>query len=226
MVAALTVMIGGGIANALVTAYAQEAPPAILVGAQSATFSSTFDFDIPALPLSDALKRYGELTGYSVLYETSVVAGRRSPLVRGQYSAEAALKQLLGDTPLSARFVNQRSIMLVAPPAPASRPALASSPSAAQRRYDGHLQRQITQALCANPAIGVGRYRIALRFSVGADQRLHQIRVRVAESPDLEPAVLAALADLPVGAPPPDVAQPVVVIVSPEAARRYGACPP
>jgi hypothetical protein len=43
MVAALTVMIGGGITNALGSAYAQGSPPAILVEAQSATFSGTFD---------------------------------------------------------------------------------------------------------------------------------------------------------------------------------------
>src|SRR3546814_6586127 len=71
--------------------------------------------------------------------------------------------------------------MLAARAAPSSQSANTPLPSVAQRRYDGRLQRQITQALCANPAIGAGRYRIALRFSVSNDQRLHQIRVRVAE---------------------------------------------
>ncbi|WP_073102505.1 STN domain-containing protein [Pollutimonas bauzanensis] len=225
-VAALIVVLSTGIAGAMVTVHAQEAPPDRSAGAPLAPSSGTFDFDIPSLPLAEALKRYGGLTGYSVFYETSVVAGKRSSLVRGHHTAEAALKQLLGDTALSARFVNRRSIMLMARPAPASPSADTSLPSVAQRRYDGLLQRQITQALCANPAIAAGRYRIALRFSVSGDQRLHQIRVRVAERPDLEPALRAALADLPVGAPPPEMAQPVVMIVSPEAARRYGACPP
>ncbi len=225
-VAALIVVLSACIASAMVTVHAQEAPWDRSAVMPLAPSSGASDFDIPSLPLHDALRRYGELTGYSVLYETSVVEGKRSSIVHGRYTAEAALGQLLGDTALSARFVNRRSITLIARPAPASPLAKPPLPSVEQRRYDGRLQRQITQALCANPAIEAGRYRIALRFSVSDDQRLHQIRVRVAERPDLELAVRAALADLPVGAPPPDAAQPVVMIVSPEAARRYGACPP
>ncbi len=225
-VAALIVVLIAGIANAMVTAHAQEAAPDRSTPTQSPPALRTFEFDIPSLPLAEALRRYGELTGHSVFYETSVIAGKRSAFVRGSYTAETALKQLLVDTGVSARFVNRRSIMLMARPAPASRSATAPVPSLAQRRFDGQLQRRVAQALCANPAIGTGQYRIALRFSVSGDRRIHQIHVRVAQRPDLEPAVRAALADLPVDAPPPDVAQPVVIIISPEAARRYGACPP
>lgn len=224
--AALIVVFGAGIANALGAAHAQPLVADMAPGARAATARDTYDFDIPSLALSDALARYGELTGYSVLYETSVAIGKRSSVVQGQYTAEAALDRLLLDTELTARFVNRRSVMLTAPPAPAPRTAGEPTPSMAQRRYDGYLQRRIAQTLCADSRIGAGRYRIALRFSVGADQRLHQVRVRVAEHPELEPIVQAALAASRVEAPPADVAQEVVIIVSPEAARRYGGCPP
>lgn len=220
-------LLGVGVGEGAMAAHPHETLPDTRAGVPAASAApplATYDVDIPQLPLADALARYGELTGYSVFYETRVVAGKQSAPVRGRFTAEAALTRLLGDAALRARFMNRRSIMLLAQPAPDTRPALAPSP--AQRRYDGQLQRQITRALCANPAIGAGRYRIALRFSVGSDQRLHQIRVRVAESPDREPIVLAALADVAVGTPPPDAVQPVVMVVSPEAARRHGGCPP
>src|SRR3546814_237965 len=131
----------------MVTVPAQEDSPARSASVQTTPTSGMFNFDIPSLPLSEALTRYGELTGFSVFYETSVVAGKRSSLVRGQHTAEAALKRLLGDTALSARFVNRRSIMLAARAAPSSQSANTPLPSVAQRRYDGRLQRQITQEI-------------------------------------------------------------------------------
>ncbi|MCQ9616637.1 STN domain-containing protein [Paenalcaligenes niemegkensis] len=208
------------------TVQAQEVVPHSAAGAQSEPAAGTHEFSIPPLPLNEALTHYTEATGYSVFYETSVVAGKKASAVQGHHSAEAALRQLLSGSNLTARFVNQRSIMLTTRQQPAPQPGQSSAPSMAQRRYDGKLQQQVTQALCANPAIGAGQYRIALRFAISGNQRIHQLRVRVAEQPDIEPAVRGALADLPVAAPPPDFSQPVVMIVSPEAARRYGACPP
>ena len=55
-------------------------------------------FDIPALPLAEALQRFTASTGHSGLYDSGLVAGRRSRGVAGHYTAESALRLMLGDS--------------------------------------------------------------------------------------------------------------------------------
>lgn len=57
-----------------------------------------FTFDLPRMPLDDALRQYNTQTGRSVLFDTKQVQGRTSAPVRGRFSADAALQRLIAKT--------------------------------------------------------------------------------------------------------------------------------
>lgn len=180
--------------------------------------TSRIRFDIPALPLAEALQRYGHTADRSMFFETRQLADRRSSPVQGLLGKDEALHRLLDGTGLSASSLSPRVFTVEPAPRAAARPRGPSS------HYDGYLQRTVMRALCSEPGLHADRRRIALRFSV-ADSRIRDLRVRVAEQPSLEPRVRDALMRMAVDAPPAGVGQPVVMIVSPEAARRWGGCP-
>ena len=71
-------------------------------------------FDIPALPLAEALQRFTASTGHSGLYDSGLVAGRRSRGVAGHYTAESALRLMLGDSGLQARYGSPDTFTLAA----------------------------------------------------------------------------------------------------------------
>ncbi|WP_171963235.1 TonB-dependent receptor [Bordetella trematum] len=59
-------------------------------------------YAIAAAPLSEALTRFAEQAGITLLYEPSAVAGLHSPGLQGDYSPEQALQRLLAGSPLNA----------------------------------------------------------------------------------------------------------------------------
>jgi|GEM_PF-6730150 len=75
-------------------------------------------FDIQAGSLQAALQAFGEQSGAQILYTPEIVAGRDAPTVRGSYSAEAALEQLIGPAGLAYESVDADTFVLKAPPAP------------------------------------------------------------------------------------------------------------
>ncbi|MGY0777657.1 TonB-dependent siderophore receptor [Azospirillum argentinense] len=56
---------------------------------------------IPALPLGEALTRFGQQTGLQILYSPDLVSGRRSRALAGRMAPAAALAELLSGTGLS-----------------------------------------------------------------------------------------------------------------------------
>jgi hypothetical protein len=70
-------------------------------------------FDMPALPLAEALARFGRRAGFHLNYDERLAEGRRSSPVRGAASANEALDQLLAGTGLAARFTRRDAFTLV-----------------------------------------------------------------------------------------------------------------
>lgn len=68
---------------------AQAAQPA-----PAAAQSQRFDFNIAAQPLADALDQFSAQSGYQVIYQSSEVGALLSPGVKGQHSAEEAIRLL------------------------------------------------------------------------------------------------------------------------------------
>lgn len=82
-------------------------PSCLPVLAQSTTATSAArSFDIPAQPLSSALKAFGRQSGLQVSLPAAVARGAHSAAVSGTLTTEAAVSRLLGGTGLSYRISN------------------------------------------------------------------------------------------------------------------------
>ena len=69
-------------------------------------------FDIPAQPLTNALSAFARQANLQLGLAAGLVDGLQAPAVRGNFSNEQALRQLLGDAPVSWKIDGQRSLIL------------------------------------------------------------------------------------------------------------------
>jgi outer membrane receptor protein involved in Fe transport len=108
-------------AAATVAAFAQSVPAV----AQTQTYS----LDIPAQDLGSALRTFARVTRQQVSFDSRLVRGKRSPALRGSYSAHNAIERLLAGSGL--RFRQGRSGLLIIErmPAATSVPASLAAPA-------------------------------------------------------------------------------------------------
>lgn len=71
------------------------------------------NFNIPSLPLVQALARYGEASGFAVLVDSGMAAGRRSSPVKGYLDPYLALTYLLHGSGLTARYTGANAFTLM-----------------------------------------------------------------------------------------------------------------
>ena len=69
-------------------------------------------FDLPAQPLENALAAYAVATGIQLIYDTSLVRGRRASAVHGRFGRHEALILLVSGTGLTPRYTGPSSITL------------------------------------------------------------------------------------------------------------------
>ena len=93
-----TTVLIGAVALSLAAAGAQ---------AQSRTY------DIPAEPLSKALRDFGRASGRQIIFTEDLVRGRTSPALHGAYSPEEALARLLDGAGLTAETRPSGALMIV-----------------------------------------------------------------------------------------------------------------
>ena len=74
-----------------------------------------FTFDIPSLAVQEALGRLAQQTGHPLLFSHELVELRYSSAVKGEYTVQAALAQLLKGTHLSGRLT-ERGVIIIADP--------------------------------------------------------------------------------------------------------------
>lgn len=100
--------------------HAQQPTPA-----PAAAAAPTVVLDLPAAPLDQALNALAQRTGVQVVLASSLAAGRTAPAVRGSFTPQRALEQLLAGTGLAARVADGGKTFVVepAPAAPARAPA-------------------------------------------------------------------------------------------------------
>ena len=135
-------------------------------------------FDIPSKTLQDALDDFDAATGFSGLYGADAVAFQQSVAVHGQFTPEAALRQLLAQSGLRSYFTARDAYVLEAD---AGIVVAASSPAPqAGSDFEALLQSGVRAAFCRNALIAPGDYRIALSFRVTATGRVERARGRVA----------------------------------------------
>ncbi|MEJ1962446.1 MAG: STN domain-containing protein [Gammaproteobacteria bacterium] len=71
------------------------------------------NFDLPAQPLIESLRALARQTNLNVFFEPKLVAGREAPAVKGKVSIEEALKNLLKDSGLTFRHVDDKTFTIV-----------------------------------------------------------------------------------------------------------------
>jgi TonB family protein len=196
-----------GIALAMVLAALMALPSESY--AESADPDPEIAFDIPSLSLETALAVFGAKSGYQVLYETNLTVGRRSHEVKGMYSADAALRQLLSGTGLSFDYIEDHAFTL-------SETSLQPTHSVMDfREYLGIVQSGLMTVLCQRAETQPGTYNVAMQFSIGRSGRIenpHLLNSTGAQT--LDSAVMAALSRLTVArAPPADMPQPVTMVL-------------
>ncbi|MBM0106345.1 STN domain-containing protein [Steroidobacter sp. S1-65] len=184
-----------------------------------------FEFDIPAQPLADALRRFASLTREPTLFRSDLVNGRSSTAVRGLYTSEVALHRLLEGTGLTAEKSDQGGrggfvLNAIDPSVVAPRVALGNLAG-----YPGLIQARVWEALCAHARTAPGTYRTLLRFEVDGAGQIQRPRLLTSTGDaHRDAAMLATLLAVRLDGPPPaDLPQPVTMLIVPRDAENGDA---
>lgn len=76
--------------------------------------TSTYEIDIGARPLGDALTEYGRRTGRQLFFAEDLVAGRTSTPISGEWEADAALRRMLTGSGLLWRTMPSGALVIEA----------------------------------------------------------------------------------------------------------------
>jgi hypothetical protein len=179
-------------------------------------------FDIPEQPLTTALDAYAAATGLEVLYDSNLAAGRRSTIVRGVLVPDVALRVLLEGTGLTVLYAEHAFAVV---PRPSRLQSNSTNPTD-RIPYLAIVQGSVERVFCNHPETRPGQYRLALRFSIGAGGEVLQPQLLSSTG---DPQRDGLIADLLSGlsierAPPPDLPQPITMIVSPRPPVQTGDC--
>jgi iron complex outermembrane receptor protein len=101
--------------------------------------AKTFAIDIAAQPLPQAITALSAQTGVQVLYTEALPFQRQAPAVKGNYTAEQALQQMLAGSGLTYRFTGANAVTLEELPA-ASDGAMALPPLQVEGQAAGDVQ--------------------------------------------------------------------------------------
>jgi hypothetical protein len=203
-------------------------PPALAAYDQG-VLDGRMAFSIPAQPLADALNAYGEATHIPMFVDTALTAGRHSSAVMGVLSPFDALHGLLAGTGLAARSIGNSGFTL-APMRAVSASSFAPSKDglAASRfdRYSATIQRALHERLCRHQETQPGTFRTVVRLWIGGTGRISRSQVLTSTGDLLRDRILAAeLQDFVVDEPPPpDLQQPVTLLLLPSVAGAAEYC--
>jgi hypothetical protein len=198
--------------------------------------SATLNFNIPEQPLASALQAYTAISGVAVLYASGMETDRRSASVDGEYTREAALKTLLGNSGLVPRYARADAIALVDPSAPSVEDpprsplgkadmaldmlhvpgATNSAPDrVALADYIEAIQKDLQGALKKSGTTRDGNYRVGLDLWVDPARTIRRTEVfRSTGSPERDAAVANVLQGVVLRQPAPArTPQPVRVMI-------------
>jgi hypothetical protein len=183
-------------------------------------------FDLPAQPLASALESYSVSSGWQVIYNGRLTAGRQSSAVKGDFTPGAALRMLLAGTSLIPQYRAVDGAILVPDPMATLGPdEIADNVAPSLKGYYGLIQTKLERAFCASPPIRVGAYRVALGFWIGSSGTVtRMVLLSSSGRADIDDSFDRAVRSLAIGmAPPAGFAQPVVLLVTPELVGKCGA---
>lgn len=171
-------------------------------------------FDIPSLPLEDALYAFGAATGIEVYADGAALAGKRSTAVSGALLPDRALRALLSGTGLDARTIGPRAITL----------APRRDDNAIYRQYSAVLQQAALRQLCSEGGTDLGSYRVATAIWLDPDGRVRRLELLSSTGdPTRDRMLHDRLMGVRAGDIPSTLPQPVVMVMLPrDAADRTG----
>lgn len=175
-------------------------------------------FAIASQPIIQALDQYSAVTGREVFYDGALAAGRRSNAVLGVLAPDAALRELLVGTGLTAKPTGKTSFTLKVA-------AQTRAGSVALQSYFAEVQTKIASALCARAETRPADQDRLVRIWVttnGIVERAQLVSLCDKQAPTREISQ-AFLRGLAVGPPPADMPQPVVMAIlagAPSACRE------
>jgi hypothetical protein len=190
----------------------------------------SFAFEIPPQPLEAALDAFSSISNVQVLYETSLTSERRSAKVKGVFTPQAALDAMLAGTGLTAWHTTEDSYSLVrqqdATSLGSNDPGRLPPEIARYGHFLGAVQAGLLDTLCRKAETRPGRYEIALKFTVGSSGAVLQTSL-LSSTGDRErdARIVAAVEHLTVGeAPPPQLSQPITMLIAPRSPDETGDC--
>jgi hypothetical protein len=189
-------------------------------------------FDIERQPLSTAVKAFSEVTGQSLLVDERLLLGRVSPGVRGEFTADDALRRLLAGSGLRERYASDKAFTLEPIDArPDQRVAVADDGDAMSRAeamteaYAASLQAALEQRLCRAPGAHPGGYRLALQVWIDDAGMVGRVRLLGSTGQqERDGAIRQALDGLHVEMPPAGVEQPLTLLLLPASQSRPARC--
>jgi hypothetical protein len=183
-------------------------------------------FEIPPQPLSRALGVFSAATGIEVLVDARKAEGLQSAGVSGVMTPYQAMHSLLAGTALVAQEFAPGTITLVKAPERSEVDAGFGTTGVADLPYFAVIQRAVLRALCRSDATLPGGYRLAFRLEFdprGAVTRAK--RLDTTGDANRDRIIDAMLPGLALGEPPPpELPQPVAVIVTPHASKDPVNC--
>jgi hypothetical protein len=209
----------------------QAIPPADEQAGKAEAHGITFD--IPPQPLLTALRMYSETTGQAVLVDNTLAVGRQSPGVHGDFNKIDALKRLLTGTGLVASYSSDQAFTLkLAESGEAggislrerSEATVGGGIEAVTERYAGKIQRPIEVALCQSANTRPGTYRLAMQLWIAPTGQVKQTHLLTQYSAQRDTEVRDALNKLVLDPPPPDMPQPITLLLLPGHKVRSSAC--
>lgn len=184
-------------------------------------------FDLPAQDLASAIEAYSIASGWQVIYDARLAAGRRSAPVKGRFAADVGLRLLLAGTGLMPERMAADGILLVPGPA-AQVQETPFEPAPQIRDYYGRIQAGLKRAFCADAQIRSGSYRIPIGFWIGPSGAVTRAAALGSTGrAEIDAAFDRAVRRLSFGeAPPTGFEQPVVILVTPDLLAQCHAAGP
>lgn len=183
--------------------------------AAAQTKDSPPDYAQPAMPLADALRRFAKVTGYDVVFQETLVEGRRSAPVKNARNAHHALTQLLERSGLVPRFTRSDAFILEAEGGngPADmvlqKIVVSAADSAAYRWYGEKLLQLCLNTLRRSNEMGMRSYDFTIYVWLTEDGRVRDLQ-GAGEQDEVMAIAGGMLKGLAVGVmPPANMPQPV-----------------
>jgi hypothetical protein len=169
-------------------------------------------FDIAAQPLEQALDAFGSTSHFQVLYETAMTLGRKSAELRGTYTQEAALRQLLSGTGLDFAYTEEHAFTLIPVKLSAAPPSYRISDF---DRFLGSVQATVMAALCRQSETRPGPFTSTMQFFIDSSGRVANPRLLTSSGLSVrDVAITDVLKHVAVGeAPPPTMPQPITMVL-------------